>query len=342
MAQKIGLNKEQLHSMLVAQGVEHQVFPKDNNELSLFDGVLSFDQISEGVSMHCSDGVEKQRAHSSASIAPCISINIVFTGNVGFSLGEERYQFNVSNKPILFINVIGHQEVFTRHLIENQTVKKINVTIEKDWLLKRCKSPADVENMASIFDHNSLVYRFDCSSLLIELAETLFEQKINSEIGSHLKAEHLSLQVVHSCLPLLFNHPNEHIVLPNTLNSSSKLSLNSKPISPNGVSKIEMALNDLLLKNRLLNNLSLKDVATQLGLSISTLQRKIKEKHQVTVIEYLRNKRLDNAKKLLIIERKSIGEVSFISGYSHVANFTTAFKKRFGITPDKLRKEHLS
>ena len=340
MAHKARLNKEQLHTMLVEQGFEHQVFQKDNNELSLFDGDLSFDQISEGVSMHCSDGIEKQRAHSSASIAPCISINIVFTGNVGFSLGEDRYQFDVSNKPILFINVIGQQEVFTRHLIENQTVKKVNVTIEKDWLLKRCKSSVDVEIMASIFDHNCLVYGFDCSSLLIKLAESLFKQKVNSEIGSHLKAEHLSLQILHSCLPLLSNHSDENIVSPNRLNLSSKLSVNPK--SPIGVSKIEIALNDLLLKNRLLNNLSLKDVATQLGLSISTLQRKIKEKHHVTVIEYLRNKRLDNAKKLLIIERKSIGEVSFISGYSHAANFTTAFKKRFGMTPDKLRKEHLS
>jgi len=355
MTQKTQLNKDGLHSMLVEQGFEHQIFQKEINTRSLFEGELSFEKISDGISMHCSHGIEKQAARSSASINPCISMNIVFAGNIGFSLGEDRYQFTAGeHKPVLFINVVGQTEIFTRHLIEGQTVKKINITIDKQWLLSRCKSANDLANVHSIFGQNSAVYCFDCSPALVVLAEQLFEQKVKLELGSQLQAEHLSVQVVHVCLPLLLAEnlssrsdplcsKSSHLVMPVSENAQ-KLSLTTqlkKQALPQfGICKIEAALDGILLNNQLLKNVSLKEVASQLGLSISTLQRQVKEKHQVTVIEYLRNKRLDNAKKLLIIERKSIGEVSFMSGYTHVANFTTAFKKRFGITPDKLRKEH--
>jgi AraC-like DNA-binding protein len=348
MTQKRQLNKDGLHSMLVEQGFEHQIFQKEINTRSLFEGELSFEKISDGISMHCSHGLEKQAARSSASINPCISMNIVFAGNIGFSLGEDRYQFTASeHNPVLFINVIGETEIFTRHLIEGQTVKKINITIDKQWLLSRCKSTNDLANVHSIFGQNSAVYCFDCSPALVELAEQLFEQKVKLELGSQLQAEHLSLQVVHECLPLLLaenlSSKSDHFVAPISANkqkSSLTTKLTKQALPQFGICKIEAALDGILLNNQLLKNVSLKEVASQLGLSISTLQRQVKEKHQVTVIEYLRNKRLDNAKKLLIIERKSIGEVSFMSGYTHVANFTTAFKKRFGVTPDKLRKEH--
>jgi AraC-like DNA-binding protein len=46
---------------------------------------------------------------------------------------------------------------------------------------------------------------------------------------------------------------------------------------------------------------------------------------------------MDEAKRLLETTDRSITEVAFDVGYEYSSNFTTAFKRRFGITPSLAR-----
>ena len=60
----------------------------------------------------------------------------------------------------------------------------------------------------------------------------------------------------------------------------------------------------------------------------------------MSVLEFIREKKLEKARSMLVIERKSIGEAAYYSGYKHVSNFVTAFKKQFTVTPSELLKQH--
>lgn len=61
----------------------------------------------------------------------------------------------------------------------------------------------------------------------------------------------------------------------------------------------------------------------------------------VTVFEYLREERMKEARKLLKNTSLSINDIAFHVGFSSSANFATAFRERFGMTPSAFRKTHV-
>ena len=57
-----------------------------------------------------------------------------------------------------------------------------------------------------------------------------------------------------------------------------------------------------------------------------------------TIFDYTQNLRMDKAKELLEKTERSITEIAFDVGYEYSSNFTTAFKRRFSITPSVARE----
>ena len=57
----------------------------------------------------------------------------------------------------------------------------------------------------------------------------------------------------------------------------------------------------------------------------------------MTVFEYQRGRRLQLAREALEREGASVNEAAWRAGYNSPANFATAFKRHFGITPRQVR-----
>lgn len=83
---------------------------------------------------------------------------------------------------------------------------------------------------------------------------------------------------------------------------------------------------------------SLTELATIAGLNEFKLKRGFKEVFNNTVFGYLNDHKLMQAKELLLSGNAAIKEVADDLGYSSVPHFTTAFKKKFGISPGKVKK----
>ncbi len=324
------INANSLGLAMDTQGLEHKSRYRANTDNLLAQGELAFAMYPSGIGVHCCDIVKQQQATSSVNLSACLSINILLSGNVGYSLGKSYYQFSASDKsPVLFINVLNKKEVFTRHLIDKQKVRKVNITIEKTWLLARCQSVKDFAQVDKLFNQTLQVYQWQCTPKLLALASQLIHHKMIADVAHELQAEQLALQVINNCLPLLLANQPPCLVKAKKIASDERILMKKKD------HELEMALDKLLDQD-----LSLKEISQHIGISISTLQRKIKAAHNVTVIEYIRNKRLEKARKALIIDGLSIGETAFAAGYQHVTNFVTAFKQYFEITPAEFRKNH--
>jgi AraC-like DNA-binding protein len=56
------------------------------------------------------------------------------------------------------------------------------------------------------------------------------------------------------------------------------------------------------------------------------------------VFEHLRCLRLERARLALERGEVAIAEAAFLAGYASPANFATAFKRRFGLTPTDVRR----
>jgi AraC-like DNA-binding protein len=92
-----------------------------------------------------------------------------------------------------------------------------------------------------------------------------------------------------------------------------------------------------IIHSRTYDSHSLRKIALEVGTNEFTLKKGFKEVFGTTVFTMLTDLKMEQAKQLLMEGNKSINEISLVSGYKNSAHFSTAFKRKFGITPGKLR-----
>ncbi len=89
---------------------------------------------------------------------------------------------------------------------------------------------------------------------------------------------------------------------------------------------------EILLKN-LSNPPSLMELARQVGMCDYNLKRGFKEVFGTTVFGYLRDRRLERASALLLDQNMTVASIARNVGYTCPTSFTTAFKRRYGVSP---------
>ena len=86
---------------------------------------------------------------------------------------------------------------------------------------------------------------------------------------------------------------------------------------------------------------SQSDIASELGLSLRNLQRKLNEKGS-SFKDILEDTRKRLAIDYLKQSHLSLGEVSYLVGFSNLSNFNRAFKRWTELTPGEFRQQHLN
>ena len=83
-------------------------------------------------------------------------------------------------------------------------------------------------------------------------------------------------------------------------------------------------------------NFSFDDIAQSLGMSKSTLIRRLKSLTDKSPVEILSEYRLNKAKKRLENSSESVSEVAYQVGFNDPLYFSRKFKEAFGISPSKV------
>lgn len=81
---------------------------------------------------------------------------------------------------------------------------------------------------------------------------------------------------------------------------------------------------------------AIEDVVVELGLSKSTIQRRVKTITDKTFNQLLREFRLEQAKQVLEQKGGNISEVAYSVGFNSVSYFSYSFKNYFGFPPTEL------
>lgn len=87
------------------------------------------------------------------------------------------------------------------------------------------------------------------------------------------------------------------------------------------------------IENHLQGDLSIVCLANQAGMTENRLDQLFRQKFNLSCAEYVRNERMIAANRWLESGTVTVKEVSKKVGYSHVSNFSRAYRARFGETP---------
>jgi len=83
---------------------------------------------------------------------------------------------------------------------------------------------------------------------------------------------------------------------------------------------------------------SIIELSKRVGINDHKLKNGFKEVFNQTVYGYLFDYKMNMARQLLLDTDKSIFEVGLDCGYEYASHFTTAFKRRYGLSPKQFKK----
>lgn len=93
-----------------------------------------------------------------------------------------------------------------------------------------------------------------------------------------------------------------------------------------------------VVEQNITNPVSLNDLAYLSGRSLSAFKRDFQEIYNTSPLRWIRNRRLDIAKELLLHTSLSVTDVCFSTGFENAAHFSKVFKERFGVAPSTYKK----
>ncbi|MBP5367268.1 MAG: helix-turn-helix transcriptional regulator [Bacteroidales bacterium] len=92
-----------------------------------------------------------------------------------------------------------------------------------------------------------------------------------------------------------------------------------------------------VLNDNFQNPPTLRELAATVGTNECTLKKVFKQMFSITVFDYINDLRMDKAARLLADSGKSINDIAAELGFSSQSHFTTAFRKRYELTPKEYR-----
>lgn len=91
------------------------------------------------------------------------------------------------------------------------------------------------------------------------------------------------------------------------------------------------------------HNLKIEDYALLTGRSVSTFMRDFKKAYGTTPNQWIIQRKVDMAHRMLVEQNASVTNAAMEAGYDNVSHFIKAYKRQFGVTPKKAKgmNDHL-
>jgi AraC-like DNA-binding protein len=214
----------------------------------------------------------------------------------------------------LVLTSIEESQRFWRRSDPGEYVRKVSIQMSPEWLDANGLRLPDSQPACAMQRHEWYADPTD-----IHMLETLAQTPGFSAPVAKLQAESMTLALVARCFE--------------TLAETSKTSLLTK--------REQAQLNrfeDLARQAGPLPSLAV--LATETGLSQSGLRRLIQSVYGRAPLAHLRALRLEMAYFALKREQLSIEDAAALAGYTSAANFATAFRRAYNLSPSKLKGAH--
>ena len=291
---------------------------------ALLEGHIKALQVHPDIGLHAVEGCDVRTCTSSTPAQHGLHVVIVLEGQVDVAFGPLPLQLPAPSAapqpPQAYGALVNVCEptVFVRHWRIGKYERKLSLHVHPRLLQSLAATPGYTHLQPLLGQHLAL-HRWQPSARAVVLAEQIIH--LASQDHGALLLQSRTLELLHEAV-----QPREEPA------SSACPSL---PLREH----LRMAKLKALLDAQQDGGVPVAQLAREVGLSASALQRHWRQIYGTSIDEYRRNQRLDHARALLEQTGCTVLEVAHASGYTSAANFSTAFKRRFGISPKLVRSK---
>lgn len=216
------------------------------------------------------------------------------------------------------------------HITRTEGARYITVFLKLESIKKGTKKKGTNDNSKAFYCN--LFNRI--SNIVVLKNSLLYENFVKQIIEEIYTNDHTSHYKINAYLTLLFFELSG--LLFKSLGDPAK-NETVKDNSKDSLSDLERAyFIERYINDYYMNKISLTEISKHLYLSKKQLERIIKKNSGMNFYDFLLKKRMAVARKLIIDCKLPLHEVAFKVGYQSYNGFYYAFKKYFGITPQKL------
>ncbi|MEZ8699507.1 helix-turn-helix transcriptional regulator [Vibrio lentus] len=350
LTKKVALTKklEQTEKqIIVTQGQTKQT--------SLAEGKFLSYQYNDQIFVHGGRCIELVDSNIVSTAHSAILITILLEGKLTFGYDDLEFDLDASTGPQGVVVNLAKPANFRRSLIQNNKMNKINILVKPQWVEPRLSEHCTSK---SFLDSHKAFYDLQINADIIQLTNRLTSQATPTNFQDKLVVETLTQQLLAQTLSQMpiqccqqCTSEDANLVSSNTSpsiissNSTLKsLDLNESIDEVTTSKGFDAKIEDIIsyIEINLDQPLSLESIASKFSMSISNLQRRFKQSYNLTINGYIRYRRLDIARQHLERGLVSITEAAYEAGYQHPSNFTSAFKKAFGVPPHALVKSSVA
>lgn len=287
-------------------------------------GTFQMIRLRPGIVVHTSDVTELHDMTTSVEQRPGLTIHLFLKGTADATLGGAPLELGRRSGAAVegVITSRAEADLFERHSHKGDHIRKVNVTVSSEWLADSAFQTADDYRAVQQFaaSHRArFAWKPDPS--VVSIAEQMLHPPSYSALVQNLYLESRALDLISKAFAALTHQ--------SAADDHSRL----KPLDRRRLRLIEDYLSEHGHEVS-----SLNEVARIGGVSISTLRRLFQATYGTSVFEHLRCRGLERARLALEREGVAVSEAAFMAGYASAANFATAFKRHFGLTPTEVRR----
>ncbi|WP_341704374.1 AraC family transcriptional regulator [Ferrovibrio sp.] len=293
----------------------------------VLDGDFRLLRLKSGLVLHATDAVDRRNLITEVEHEAGLTVGIFLCGRADISVGRQDLKLGTGwrNRPETggeaFLLSYAEPDCFVRRGIPGNRVRKVCVNIPPDWMEQGAEADGfDAAALHRLMQAHTGHLVWQPSARHRQLAEQILASAPYNALLRRLHTESHAIEIVAEALGLV---------------AAREVSGGIR--QPSGRDRLRIAEACDFIEGRGEDLPSLHDVAGHVGVSVSALQRICRAVHGTSIFEQVRARRLERARGLLERDGVSVTEAAYIAGYASAANFATAFKRRFGVSPRDVR-----
>lgn len=276
---------------------------------------LFIDQVLRpGLALHGTRVSFKQGMSGRGEISAGLKLIVMLEGEISARFDRSRLQLGGAKANCVLLSAQSTQS-FQRVVEQAGQHRQIVLTVSSDWLTQA--GMGDLPDWAAIetLQNQPLASRsWAASPEVLTMAEALLQPAPASSPFHRLQQESQALNLFQSALQQIAPHT-------------------ARP-DPRARQRVQQLLD--LLHQDPGQDWSLAALAQAIGSNPTTLQKQFRQSTGHSIAEYIRSHRLKQA-RCELQQGQSVTEAALNAGYSSPANFATAFKRQFGLSPREAR-----